>query len=385
MDTENAEQQPKPEPEPEQEQQSASPQQGVKATITDNPIVPLAVDTGELSPSTTANTASSPFTTAFQYIYGIYYDAFLGPEAEHAPPPSYQNWGNLIGFFLNLLVTYGIGVRGAFGLPTNSELSTRYQTLVTPAPWTFSIWSVIFISQLIFAFAQIMPKYRTQPQVKDGVKFYYLATCGFQIIWTILFSSQLFWGSFVAMLGILVMLTALLDSQASATSDKSWKEFWLFRFPFQIHYAWIVAATLVNVSVALVEMDAGTSLQVFVAVASLVILVGVSIFVLFVPKKPKFVVPIVLAWATAGMWEELSDPTSYMKAHFWGRTLERLQIGVAATCLVIIAATVIRAGLYFYRKEGREASIDLIEVERGEESQAESGTPYVNIEDGTYA
>ena len=354
-----------------------------KATITDNPIVPLAVDTGELAPSSQAP-APPPFTAATQYLYGIYYDTFLGPEAEHAPPPTHQNWGNLIGFVLNFLVSYGIGLRGAFGLPTNDELSSRYQTLITPAPWAFSIWSVIFISQLIFAVFQIMPKYRTQPQVKDGVKFYYVAICGFQIIWTILFSSQLFWGSFIAMLGILAMLMVLLDSQATAMSEKTWKEFWLFRFPFQVHYAWIAAATLVNFSVALVQMDASTSFQIFAAVASLIILIALSVFVLFVPKKPKFVIPIVLAWATAGMWEELSNPTSYMKAHFWGKTLGQLEKGAAGTCLVIIAVTIARAGLYYHRKEGRaEAAIDLVEVERGEESQAE--TPYVSVDDGMYA
>ena len=52
------------------------------------------------------------------------------------------NYSNIVAYLLNVVVTYGIGVGGILDLPTNDELSAKYQTLVTPIGWTFSIWGV---------------------------------------------------------------------------------------------------------------------------------------------------------------------------------------------------------------------------------------------------
>ena len=53
-----------------------------------------------------------------------------------------RNYLNIMAYVLNVVVTYGIGVGGIFDLPTNDELSAKYQTLVTPIGWAFAIWGV---------------------------------------------------------------------------------------------------------------------------------------------------------------------------------------------------------------------------------------------------
>eukprot|EP00284_Hemiselmis_tepida_P006078 CAMPEP_0174937372 /NCGR_PEP_ID=MMETSP1355-20121228/60286_1 /TAXON_ID=464990 /ORGANISM="Hemiselmis tepida, Strain CCMP443" /LENGTH=102 /DNA_ID=CAMNT_0016184217 /DNA_START=92 /DNA_END=397 /DNA_ORIENTATION=+ len=40
---------------------------------------------------------------------------------------------------------------------TNSAMSRKYQTFVTPAGWAFSIWSYIFLSQLVFTVYTLLP------------------------------------------------------------------------------------------------------------------------------------------------------------------------------------------------------------------------------------
>ena len=52
------------------------------------------------------------------------------------------NYTNIVAYVLNVVVTYGIGVGGILDLPTNDELSAKYQTLVTPIGWAFSIWGM---------------------------------------------------------------------------------------------------------------------------------------------------------------------------------------------------------------------------------------------------
>ena len=60
---------------------------------------------------------------------------------------------NVAFYVLNVVVTY-LSMTGIFG-PTNSDLSQKYQTLVTPAGWAFSIWGAIFILEGIFVVVQV--------------------------------------------------------------------------------------------------------------------------------------------------------------------------------------------------------------------------------------
>ena len=77
--------------------------------------------------------------------------AEIDPESTYhitpSPPPTPSrlrclNLVNMLAYVLNVVVTYGIGVGGIFDLPTNDELSAKYQTLVTPVGWGFAIWGL---------------------------------------------------------------------------------------------------------------------------------------------------------------------------------------------------------------------------------------------------
>merc|ERR1712118_549417 len=52
----------------------------------------------------------------------------------------------LIAYVLFIAVNV-ISQTGAFGLPTNADISDKYSTPITPAGWTFSIWGLIFVLQ----------------------------------------------------------------------------------------------------------------------------------------------------------------------------------------------------------------------------------------------
>ena len=64
--------------------------------------------------------------------------------------------------------------RGIFG-PTNTQLSAKYQTLVTPAGWAFAIWGPIFIWEGIFAIVQMLPRFRSNPIIQDGIAYWWVA------------------------------------------------------------------------------------------------------------------------------------------------------------------------------------------------------------------
>jgi hypothetical protein len=176
---------------------------------------------------------------------------------------------------VNTAVTYGSQL-GWFG-PTNSQQSLKYQTLITPVGFAFAIWGPIFVLQALFTFAQLLPGYRADPEVQQGVGYWYTAACVAQFGWTVSFAQDAVWLSMVFMLLILYSLGALLHSLGriahEATLPRLRLRYTVLHAPFLMHFGWITAATFVNINVCIVKYAAAdTQLQLGAAVASIALL-----------------------------------------------------------------------------------------------------------------
>jgi hypothetical protein len=157
-----------------------------------------------------------------------------------------NNYLNLVGYIINILVTFSAS--SIFGFPDNAALSEKYQTLVsTPTGWTFAIWGIIFLFQGIFAIVQMLPKYRSDTFIHEGVSHWYFTACIFQAAWTFAFGYEVIWLSCVFMGGILFSLLQIVKKQVKIQSTMT--DFWLFKFPFSLHCGWIAAAFAVNVNI----------------------------------------------------------------------------------------------------------------------------------------
>lgn len=194
---------------------------------------------------------------------------------------------NVVAYIANVVTTYGLGTLGWFGAATNAEISAKYQTLITPVGWSFSIWAIIFLAQLVWSIVQLLPAFRGDPLV-IAVGPNYAAVCLAQIAWTISFSMEIIWLSLVFMLAILFFLVRIVRAQG----DSDFRGYMLLKFPFSIHTGWIMAASLVNISVLLVYLGVSSQIQFYVAMASLSIILVVSgVFSYYIT------ILLVLAWA----------------------------------------------------------------------------------------
>jgi len=225
------------------------------------------------------------------------------------------NYINVAAYLANVAVTYGIGVAGLFGLPSNTELSEKYQSLVTPTGFTFAIWGVIFVAQAVFTVAQLVPSIAKSPLVQEGVGYSYVAVCISQIAWTLAFANQIIWLALIFMLMILVNLVSIVMSQYDLTAS-DWKDYFLLKFPFAIHCGWIIAASFVNASVVLVSYKDDADLQFYVALGSLIGVLVVAGFLLTYPLKTDYVIPLVLAWATVSSQVKKFKCTDVDKINF---------------------------------------------------------------------
>lgn len=240
---------------------------------------------------------------------------------------NYLNYLNLIGYIINVFFTFASVP--VFGIPDNGELSDKYQTILTPSGWAFSIWGIIFISEAAFAITQMIPKYRDHPMVQDGVSIWYFVSCVVQSGWTLSFGYEVIILSLICMVSILLSLGLILVKQNKVESDGSLEEYWLFRFPFSVHCGWIISATCLNIGVVAVNEGSSATVQTNLAVVCLVFIVLCSFAATFLPKSPNYAIPSVACWTTLALQAELGDPSEKIVATFSESTINGFRITAA--------------------------------------------------------
>lgn len=267
------------------------------------------------------------------------------------------NYLNLVGFIINCLVTFFAST--VFGFPSNGDLSDKYQTIVTPSGFTFSIWGIIFAFQGVFSVIQMLSAYRDNILVQEGVQYWYFIACMFQSAWTFAFGYEVIWLSTTMMGGILISLAILVRLQSKIESEPSLriKDFWLLKFPFSIHCGWIAAAFAVNVNVLV--LDAGTQArgQEIWAFNSLLYAVLVAVCALVYLKPPDFTIPSVLVWATFGIFSELRKPKDAIVNTFTEAVITRFRATVIGVCVVLAVATT-GYGLYRNFKKKNDDTVE---------------------------
>jgi hypothetical protein len=205
------------------------------------------------------------------------------------------NYLNVLAYVCNAGVTYTIGA--------NVDASVKFQTLVTPAGYAFSIWAAIFAAELVFVIVQLLPAYRSSRLVTKGVGYNFIGACLAQAAWCPTFSIyENTWLALLFMVAILVFLVIIVRNQyrlqEHGNNTSTALEFSTLKFPFAIHCGWIAAASLVSINVALVAFHVGATAQYIAAIISLVFILSVSGFCIGILYPPLYVIPSVLAWAS---------------------------------------------------------------------------------------
>jgi hypothetical protein len=259
------------------------------------------------------------------------------------------NYANVVGYILNAVVVFG---SPSFGLQDNATLSAKYQTLVTPAGYAFAIWGIIFTAELVWTVAQCLPAYRSSELVTKGVGYNFVWACVAQAAWTIAFGLEKIPLSLLAMVLILIPLVMILNSFSNKTASST-GQYWLLKFPFEIHAAWIMAATLVNVNVLMVAQAASPNLQTIVGWVSLLLVVVVG---LLYTAKRTWVVPSVLTWASAAIARELANPKDLITTTFSAATIQHTKIAAGSVAALLLVSILVKLVYDRFLKKPEEDS-----------------------------
>lgn len=191
-----------------------------------------------------------------------------------------------------IFVNY-LAATGAINNVTPEVISDKYQTILTPAGYAFSIWGLIYIGVIAFSVFQLLPSQRDNSSLKPVRTLYILscaANCGWIFFWH--------YGIIVGALGVILILLASLFLISLKLGDSgSAAETLCAKLPFSIYFGWVTVASILNFSIALVYlglMPAGNGERILgVVLIALAICLGV--FVRFMYRLSAY--PLAIAWA----------------------------------------------------------------------------------------
>lgn len=213
-------------------------------------------------------------------------------------------------------------------------------TLITPAPSTFSIWSVIYALLIAAAVAMIVKnKDEYYGQAIDGISKLFWLSSGLNMLWIVIFSFNLIGVSALVILAFAIILSLLVLQLGKIQTGNQW----LLPAAFGMYTGWLLIATVVNISSWLVSIDwqgFGIAADVW-GIIILIVAVVVTAGVTLITKNA--ILPVPVAWGYFGIYQSLTSIDGFAGAY----------PPLAMTALVGIGVLLVMTGVQFYLNHWR--------------------------------
>lgn len=188
---------------------------------------------------------------------------------------------------------------GRFGV-TPGNISDAYPTVITPAGYTFAIWSLIYTGLVAFSIYQLL---RSNAVKYRSIRSLYILTCLLNCLWLYVWMQNQIAASF----GIIFTLTVITGLICARLRDATaYGEFWLAKMPFGLYFGWLTAATFVNFFVLLSYLNVEMSVTARTVLAVALLLMAAVFGVLVRLKLTNYLYPLAIAWALTGIAVEQS-------------------------------------------------------------------------------
>lgn len=219
---------------------------------------------------------------------------------------------------LNILGLVGVLTMNylAVALPLNGktpgEISDLYPTLFTPAGFTFSIWSVIYLLLLVFIVKQSKNLFKSgqpAPAFVSDIGPWFFLNCVANSVWLVAWHHEEFLLALAIMLAIfatLIQIYMRLGIGLTAVSKGTW---FGVHLPFSVYLGWITVATIANVSVLLVSQNWGGFGLSPATWAAVMVSAGTLIGLAMLLRRRDVGFGLVLVWAFFGIWSARNGET----------------------------------------------------------------------------
>lgn len=197
-----------------------------------------------------------------------------------------------------LVMNYLVGAQ-VLSVPSIGEMSDKYSTLLTPATYAFSIWSLIYL--LIVGFAVYQARDLLNPQKDNDLPTrtgpYLIIANVMNGLWTYIFVKDWIAVSVIVLATLVVSLYIVLYRLNIARDTPTLKTAVFAWWPLLIYTGWVTVALVVNIASWLRSVDIILSSL----IASLIIfaLFGILMYLLFTRNVRELV--LTSAWGIAAV------------------------------------------------------------------------------------
>lgn len=215
---------------------------------------------------------------------------------------------NTFSFVVVLFFNY-LGGAGDFFGNSVGEISSFYQTLLTPSGYAFSIWGLIYLGWLAFLGFQwygYLSKDYSTALLPVGIWFFIANLSNVLWIWT--WTSGYLWLSLLIIACLLFSLMRLVIKLGLELEDAPLRTiFWIW-WPITIYSGWVILATVLNASIAIKSVEFSASSNGEVAWAAIVLVVATAIYILLTLYRNMREAALVGTWGFAAIavnqWEQ---------------------------------------------------------------------------------
>lgn len=239
-------------------------------------------------------------------------------------------WINILAFVLTVVVNGLAGSTTLIGGKVTAQISDANPTLITPAGYVFSIWSIIYILLGIFVIYQALSNKQSQT-VRRKIGWLFVLSSIFNITWLFLWQYEYLTMSIILMFLLLTSLILIYLRLGIGKSKAPMTRKLAAHVPFSVYLGWITIATIANVAVTLVAADwdgFGINPEIW---AAIVIVVALLITVSVIVTRKDIAYALVIIWALVGIGVNQSS----------NQTVFTLTVASAVIVALVLATTVL--------------------------------------------
>jgi hypothetical protein len=186
---------------------------------------------------------------------------------------------------------------------TPEIVSAKYPTLVTPAGYAFSIWSVIYFGMVVFSIYQALPKNAGRFR---SVRSLYIVSCAANCAWIFFWHRE---ELAMCLLIILALLASLLFINIKLKNAETNGQFWLAKAPFGIYFGWVTVASMVNLLIVWKNLNGDLPASTEMILSCVFILLAAAAGILVRIKLANYLYPLAIAWAVTAIAVKQSGHT----------------------------------------------------------------------------
>lgn len=203
--------------------------------------------------------------------------------------------------YLVVLATLGtiafnwLAASGSVNGVTPQQISDKYSTMITPAGYAFTIWSLIYLGMMVFSIHQLMP---LQIARLGRIRSLYIVSCVLNCLWLYFWHFEMIVVCMAVILGLWLVLLIIL---ARISEFRGVAETWMLHAPFGVYFGWVTAAALVNFAVMLVYLGRMPDGNGGLILGSILLAAGAAASILIRIKFANFFFPLSIAWAATAI------------------------------------------------------------------------------------